>query len=50
MSRGVRIKFLTAIIAMPIAQHSLKYALISVPSLADVEVPHGVGDGPSAPT
>ena len=49
MSRGVRIKFLTAIIAMPNNTSSLKYALISVPGLADVEVPHGVGDGPRAP-
>ena len=28
---------------------SMKYALKSVPGLADVGVPHGVGDGPRAP-
>ena len=27
---------------------SMKYALKSVPDLADVGVPHGVGDGPVA--
>ena len=49
MSRGVRIKFLLAIITMPNNISSLKYALISVPGLADVGVPHEVGDGPRAP-
>ena len=28
---------------------SMKYALKSVPGLADVGVPHGVGDGPRTP-
>ena len=28
---------------------SIKYPLKSVPGLADVGVPHGVGDGPRAP-
>ena len=34
---------------MPNNVSSLKYALKSVPGLADVEVPHGVEDGPRAP-
>ena len=46
---GVRIKFLMAIITMPNNISSLKYALISVPVLADVGVPYGVGDGSRAP-
>ena len=29
--------------------HSMKYALISFPGLADVGDPHGDGDGPRAP-
>ena len=28
----------------------MKYTLISVPGLADVGVPHGVGDGPRTPS
>ena len=34
---------------MPNNSSSMKYALKSVPCLADVEVPHGDGDGPRAP-
>ena len=34
---------------MPNNISSMKYALKSVPDLADVGVPHGVGDGPRAP-
>ena len=50
MSRGIRIKFLVAIITMPNSISSLKYALMSVPGLADVWAPHGIGDGPRSPT
>ena len=34
---------------MPNNTSSMKYALKSVPGLADVEVPHGDGDGPRTP-
>ena len=34
---------------MPNKVSTKKYALKSVPGLADVGVPHGVGDGPRAP-
>ena len=34
---------------MPNNLSSMKYALKSVPGLADVEVPHGNGDGPRTP-
>ena len=39
-----------AVITMPNSMSSLKYALMSVTGLADVGVPHGIGDGPRAPT
>ena len=35
-------------VTMPNNIASMKYALKSVPGLADVGVPHGVGDGPRA--
>ena len=35
-------------VTMPNNVSSMKYALKSVPGLADVGVPHGVGDGPVA--
>ena len=34
---------------MPNNTSSMKYALKSVPGLADVGVPHGVGNGPRTP-
>ena len=34
---------------MPTKLSSMKYALKSVPGLADVGVPHGDGDGPRTP-
>ena len=34
---------------MPNNIYSMKYALKSVPGLADVGVPHGDGDGPRTP-
>ena len=36
-------------LTMPNNISSMKCALKSVPGLADVGVPHGVGDGPRAP-
>ena len=35
---------------MPNDVYSMKYALKSVPGLADVGVPHGVGDSPRTPS
>ena len=35
---------------MPNKVSTKKYALKSVPGLADVGVPHGVGDGPQSST
>ena len=46
MSGEVRKKFQMANLTMPNNSCSLKYALKSVPVLADVGVPHGDGDGP----
>ena len=45
----VRKKFQMTNFTMPNNISSMKYALKSVPGLADVGVPHGDGDGPSAP-
>ena len=42
-------KFQITILTIPSNINSMKYALKSVPGLADVGVPHGVGDGPRAP-
>ena len=36
-------------LSMPNNFSFMKYAEISVPGLADVEVPHGDGDGPRTP-
>ena len=36
-------------LTMPNNVSSMKYALKSVPGLADVGVPHGDGDGPRTP-
>ena len=49
MSGGVRKKFQITNLAMPNNMSSMKKALKSVPGLADVEVPHGDGDGPRTP-
>ena len=46
MVGGVRKKFQMTNLTMPNNSCSLKYALKSVPGLADVGVPHGDGDGP----
>ena len=43
-------KFQMTNFTMPNNISSMKYALKSVPGLADVGVPHGDGDGPRAPT
>ena len=43
---GVRKKFQMPNFTMPSNSCSMKYALKPVPGLADVGVPHGVGDGP----
>ena len=43
---GVRKKFQMTNLTMPNNSCSKKYALKSVPGLADVGVPHGVEDGP----
>ena len=42
-------KFQMTNFTMPNNSFSIKYALKSVPGLADVGVLHGVGDGPRAP-
>ena len=42
-------KFKMTNFTMPNNISSMIYALNSVPGLADVEVPHGDGDGPRAP-
>ena len=49
MSGEIRKKFQMADFTMPNTSCSMKYALKPVPDLADVGVPHGVGDGPRAP-
>ena len=49
MSGEVRKKFQMTNFIMPNNVSSMKYVLKSVPGLADVGVPHGVGDGPRAP-
>ena len=46
MAVMVRKKFQMTNFTMPNNTYSMKYALKSVPGLADVEVPHGDGDGP----
>ena len=46
---GVRKKFQTTNFTMPNNSCSMKYALKSVPGLADVGVLHGDGDGPRTP-
>ena len=46
---GVWKKFQMTNLTMPNNSCSLKYALKSVPGLADVGVPHGDGDGPITP-
>ena len=45
---GARKKFLMTNITMPNNSCFMKYALKSVPGLADVGVLHGGGDGPRA--
>ena len=46
---GVWKKFQVTNFDMPNNVSSMKYALKSVPGLADVGVPHGDGDGPRTP-
>ena len=46
MSGGIRKKFKMTNLTMPDNTSFMKYALKSVPGLADVGVPHGVEDGP----
>ena len=46
MPGEVRKKFQKTNLTMPNNVSSMKYALKSVPGLADVRVPHGVEDGP----
>ena len=46
MSRGVRIKFLLAIITMPNNISSKKYSVNSVPGFADAVSPNGDGGWP----
>ena len=46
---GVRKKFKMTNFTMPNNTSSMKYALKSVPGIADVGVPHGDGDGPRTP-
>ena len=46
---GVRKNFQMTNFSMPNNDSSMKYALKSVPGLADVGVPHGVEDGPGTP-
>ena len=48
MSGGVRKKFQMTNFAMPNNSCFMKYALKSVPGLADVGVPHGDGDSSRA--
>ena len=48
MSGGVRKNFQVTISTMPNNISSMKYALKSVPGLADVGDPHGGEDGPVA--
>ena len=49
MSEEVRKKFQMINFTMPNNSCSIKYALKSVPGLADVGVLHGDGDGPRTP-
>ena len=49
MSGEVRKKFQMTNVTMASNGCSKKYALKSVPGLADVGVPHGVEDGPRTP-
>ena len=49
MAVMVRKKFQMTNFTMPNNTYSMKYALKSVPGLADVEVPHGGGDDPGNP-
>ena len=49
MSGGVQKKFLMTNLTLPNIISSMKYALKSVPGLADVGVLHGDEDGPSTP-
>ena len=49
MSGGVREKIQMINFTMSNNSCSMKYALKSVPGLADVGVPHGDGDGPRTP-
>ena len=49
MSGGVRKKFQIINLTMPNNFYHMKYAQKSVPGLADVEVPHGDGDGARTP-
>ena len=46
---GVRKKFQMTNFTVPNNSCSMKYALKSVPGLADVGVLHGAGDGPRSP-
>ena len=46
MSGGVRKKFQIINLTMPNNFYRMKYALKSVPGLADIGVPHVDGDGP----
>ena len=46
---GVWKQFQTTNLTMPNNIFTMKFPLKSVPGLADVGVPHGVGDGPRAP-
>ena len=47
--REVQKKFQMTNFTLPNNASSVKYALKSVPGLADAGVPHGDGDGPRAP-
>ena len=49
MSREVRKKFQMTYFIMPNNSCSMKYALKTVPGLADVGVPHGDEDGSVTP-
>ena len=49
MTGGIRKKFQMTNLTMPNNFCFIKYALKSVPGLADVGVPHGDGDGPRTP-
>ena len=48
--RGSGKNFQMTNLTMPDNFSSMEYAEKSVPGLADVEVPHGDGDGPRTPT